>query len=58
MKWHRVMLVAGVLAMAACSSPTIPKVPAPDEDPNKPDPEHPGFVVPVVQSVLPGIFTG
>ena len=58
MKWRRVILVAGALAMAACSSPTVPKVPAPEDPTGKPDPQHPGFVVPVIQSVLPGVATG
>ena len=59
MNWRRVILVAGTLALAACSGPTAPKIPTPDEDTNKkPDPNHPGFVVPVVRSALPGLFGG
>ena len=58
MKTSRWILILGVLAMAACSSPTLPKIPQPpDGDPtNKPDPNRPGFVIPVTLAPHPGSF--
>ncbi|MCG6957570.1 MAG: hypothetical protein LJF04_16390 [Gemmatimonadetes bacterium] len=59
MKTSRWILVLGVLAMAACSSPTLPKIPQdPNTDPTtKPDPNKQGFVMPVVTFALhPGSF--
>lgn len=60
MKMSRWVLIMGVLAMAACSSPTLPKIPQPpDNDPTtKPDPNHPGFVVPVPLIAHSASFTG
>ena len=60
MKKSRWILIAGVAAMAACSSPTLPKIPQPpDDDPTKkPDPSHPGFVMPVVPTPMPGSLLG
>lgn len=60
MKKSRWILIVGLLAMAACSSPTLPKIPQPpDEDPTqKPDPNKSGFVMPVVPMPNLGSFIG
>jgi hypothetical protein len=49
MKWTRVVLAAVVMAAAACSSPTVPRLPNPDGDDREPTPEKPG----VVATLLP-----
>jgi hypothetical protein len=47
MRKLRWVVLSGLLAVAACSSSTAP-IPDPGEDTSKkPDPNHPGFVMPV-----------
>jgi len=38
MRWHRVILVAASLGLAACTSPMGPRVPEPEDDRDKPPP--------------------
>lgn len=60
MKLTRWILVAGVVALAACSGPSI-TMPQPDSTAtNKPDPKHGfnGYVVPLLQPVVSGTTTG
>jgi len=42
MRWRRVILWAAVVALAACSSPTNPRIPNPDGDGRKPPPPNRG----------------
>lgn len=49
MRWLRLFLVLGVLGVSACSDPTVPKYPDPDQETNPtdpdPGPEKGGFVL-------------
>lgn len=59
MKWSRWILIAGLAALAACTSPTLSPLPQdPNTDPNKkPDPST-GFVMPVTLLTPPVSFLG
>jgi hypothetical protein len=50
MKWYRVLLLlaATTVVAPACTSPTGPRLPTPDETSKKPPPEKPGLTVPGV----------
>jgi putative hemolysin len=41
-KWRRVILLAAVVALAACSSPTGPRLPNPNGDDRQPPPPNRG----------------
>lgn len=46
MKWKRWILIAGMVALGACSNPALPKIPQPGDSTSSSKPTT-GFVTPV-----------
>ena len=58
MKWTRVVLAVVVMGAAACSSPTVPRLPNPNGDDRDPPPDKPGVVAAAVPGAMEVVLQG